>query len=84
MNVAMNKSYKVNVLQVEPDANSVCTSFPSGPDPVLSMANHSAMTWDKDQRLVKAEHGMNSSAYPLSQGLTKLSTQHHQGKWCYQ
>ncbi|KAF9518826.1 hypothetical protein BS47DRAFT_1358681 [Hydnum rufescens UP504] len=42
------------------------------------MANHSAMTWDKDQRLVKAEHGMNSLAYPLSQDFSKLSTEHHQ------
>ncbi|KAF9511212.1 hypothetical protein BS47DRAFT_1364033 [Hydnum rufescens UP504] len=42
------------------------------------MANHSAMTWDKDQRLVKAEYGMNSSAYPSSQDFTRLSTQHHQ------
>ncbi|KAF9516464.1 hypothetical protein BS47DRAFT_1390712 [Hydnum rufescens UP504] len=42
------------------------------------MANHSAMTWDKDQRLVKAEYGTNSSAYPSSQDFTRLSTQHHQ------
>ncbi|KAF9503260.1 hypothetical protein BS47DRAFT_1402582 [Hydnum rufescens UP504] len=36
------------------------------------MANHSAMTWDKDQRLVKAEYGTNSSAYPSSQDFTRL------------
>jgi hypothetical protein len=78
---ATSTSHEFNSLDRLPNSDGEEVTRDQSDTLKSTLALHAhALTWTKDQRVVEAADGINSSAYPSAQDWIKLSARLHRGR----